>query len=194
MRPWENTRAHARKSQSLGEAHSEKVFEEALRLMNEAVAAGDILDYAIAGSYGVLYYTEPFYTHDLDFMVLFRGGPKDLVPLTFFQRFLAAGFRWSGLGVKKHGLLVEAIPTNGDLDEEAVDRAAPIKVGGTPTKVLRIEHLIAIKLRTGRGKDFAHIQTALDQASIDEEALYRILRQHRLLGKFKEHFGGFDEH
>lgn len=54
-------------------------------------------------------------------------------------------------------------------------------VGATPTHVMRVEHLIAIALKTGRAKDFARISLLLEEATVDVPLLDAILQRHQLL-------------
>lgn len=50
----------------------------------------------------------------------------------------------------------------------------------TTTRVLRLEHLVAICVQTGRSKDRARVQLLRDQATIDHAYLLEILRRYRL--------------
>ncbi len=49
---------------------------------------------------------------------------------------------------------------------------------------MRVEHLIAIALKTGRAKDFARISLFLEEATVDAALLDTILQRHQLLGQW----------
>jgi len=55
---------------------------------------------------------------------------------------------------------------------------------GVSTKVLGVEHLIAILLRAGRKKDWTRVGILLDQADVDREYLENILQRHNLWEKW----------
>jgi hypothetical protein len=87
------------------------------------------------------------------------------------------------------GTLVQLIPAYDPLTVEAVQQAVERKVGKTPAQVMRVEHLIAIALKTGRAKDHARIALLLEEADIDPASLTDILSRHDLLdrwNRFKE--------
>ena len=69
---------------------------------------------------------------------------------------------------------------------EAVGQAVETKFRRTKTRVLRLEHLLAIVLQTDRPKDRARLPYLLDQAKVDQPALARIIKRHGLEAKWKK--------
>jgi hypothetical protein len=58
--------------------------------------------------------------------------------------------------------------------------ARPTDVDGEPTRVFSAEHLVALALETGRGKDMARILQFLDAGVLDADKLHAILSRHGL--------------
>lgn len=87
--------------------------------------------------------------------------------------------------VEVEGWFVRFLPVEKGLEEEALREAIEVVYGSTLTRVLRAEHLIAIKLWVGRGKDLGHIRLILEQAKIDEAYLHDILERYGLTEKWK---------
>ena len=49
---------------------------------------------------------------------------------------------------------------------------------------MKPEHLVAIALRTGRGKDFIRIQTLLNSGAVNADTLDAVLQRHKLVEKW----------
>lgn len=78
------------------------------------------------------------------------------------------------------GVPVQFLPAYNPLIEEALAAAREINYTDTLTRVLRVEHLVAICLQTGRDKDRERIRLFREQASLDMEYLKEILKRHGL--------------
>ena len=79
------------------------------------------------------------------------------------------------------------------LIEEAVRQAVRRRYEKTMTRVLRLEHLLAIMLQAYRPKDKTRMTHLLDVATVDKDSFKRILRSHGLERKwqeFRRHFYG----
>lgn len=63
--------------------------------------------------------------------------------------------------------------------------AREIDFEGVPARVMTAEHLMAIALQTGRGKDFARLLTFVETQTADEEKLRDILERHGLASAWK---------
>jgi hypothetical protein len=84
------------------------------------------------------------------------------------------------------GVPVQFLPVYNALVEEALHETIDTQYHTTPTRVLRVEHLLAIAIQTGRTKDRERVRMLREQATIDMPYLADILRRHRLEGKWSE--------
>jgi hypothetical protein len=158
-------------------------MEATLAILNELEPAGLVTRYAIGGALAAFFYAEAVLTEDLDAFILITPPlPGQLVTLTPIYEFLK---QRGATEEREHlwlaGTLVQLIPAFDSLTDEAVRDAADRVVGRTPTRVMRVEHLIAIALKTGRGKDHARISLLLEEGTVDATLLDSILQRHQLL-------------
>lgn len=161
-------------------------MKKTLAILNELKKAGLITDYAIGGGMGAVFYVEPFLTYDLDVFILARD-PSGLQPLEPIYQFL----KKRGCRPQKEQIVIEGVPVqflpayNGLLDE-AVREARAIRFQGTPTRVMRVEHLAAVMIQTGRAKDRERFFKVLDEAKMDPEKLSGIIGRFGLNEKYLE--------
>lgn len=162
-------------------------MQKTLAILNELETAGLVERYAIGGAMAGFFYAEAVVTEDLDAFVLLKAadGLISLTPLYDFLKQRGATVEREHLWLA--GTLVQLIPTFDALTEEAVREAVEKTVGQTKTKVVRVEHLIAIALKTGRAKDFARIALLLEQAEVDKARLLDILARHQLQDRWEKH-------
>lgn len=142
--------------------------------------------YAIGGAMAGFFYAEAVVTEVLDAFVLIKasGGQITLTPIYDFLKQRGATEKREHLWLA--GTLVQLIPAYDALTEEAVREAVEKKVGATNTHVMRVEHLIAIALKTGRAKDYSRISLLLEQAEVDEARLHDILVRHQLQNRWEK--------
>ncbi len=161
-------------------------MQKTLAILNELESAGLVERYAIGGAMAAFFYAEAVVTEDLDAFVLLQtsGGLISLTPIYDFLKQHGATEEREHLWLA--GTLVQLIPTFDALTEEAVREAVEKNVGQTKTRVMRVEHLIAIALKTGRAKDFARITLLLEQAEVDVARLQEILVRHQLQNQWKK--------
>ncbi len=162
-------------------------MERTLRVLNDLERDGDLTRYAIGGAMGATFYVEPLLTFDLDVIVLLpgtHGGLLSLAPL--YEALRSKGYAEEGECVMIEGVPVQFLPAYNALLEEALREARDMLYESTPTRVLRVEHLVAICLQTGRAKDRERVRLLRDQATLDQEYLSDLLRRHDLGGKWKE--------
>lgn len=162
-------------------------MERTLQVLNELERDGVVSRYAIGGAMGATFYVEPLLTFDLDIIVLLpetKGGLLTLAPL--YEALRAKGYEEEGECVLIEGVPVQFLPAYNALLEEALREAREMPYQTTSTRVLRVEHLVAICLQTGRAKDRERLRILREQASPDEEYLAVVLRRHQLEGKWKE--------
>jgi hypothetical protein len=158
-----------------------------LLVLNELERNGTLSRYAIGGAMGATFYVEPLLTFDLDIFVLLpetQGGLLTLTPL--YEALCAKGYAEEGECVVIEGVPVQFLPAYNALLEEALREAREMPYETASTRVLRIEHLIAICLQTGRAKDRERVRILREQATWDHEYLATLLRRHQLEGRWKE--------
>jgi hypothetical protein len=142
--------------------------------------------YAIGGAMGATFYTEPFLTFDLDvFVVLPRTSAGLLTLGPLYEALRARGYTEEKECVPIEGVPVQFLPAYNSLVEEALDQAREIMYEDVPARVLRSEHLVAISLQTGRGKDRDRVRILREQAKLDMNLLTEVLRRHELEEKWK---------
>ena len=121
-------------------------MEKTLQQLNNLEASGLISRYALGGALAALFYSEAVVTEYLDAFVLLASPPMSglitLTPIYDFLKTRGATERREHLLVE--GVLVQIIPAYDALTEEAVLEAVEKLVGQTMTRVMRVEHLIAI--------------------------------------------------
>ena len=162
-------------------------MERTLQVLNELERDGALSRYAIGGAMGATFYIEPFLTFDLDIIVLLpetKGGLLTLTPLYDVLR--TRGYAEEGECVVIEGVPVQFLPAYNPLLEEALQEARKMQYQATSTRVLRVEHLVAICLQTGRAKDRERVRILREQATLDDKYLATILRRHQLEEKWKE--------
>jgi hypothetical protein len=156
-------------------------MERALQVLNSLEQEGIISHYAIAGAMGATFYAEPLLTFDLDIVVLLPQTESGLLSLSpLYEALRAKGYTEEGECVLIEGIPVQFLPAYNVLLEEALREARAMSYEKTTTRVLRLEHLLAICVQTGRTKDRERVRMLREQAQIDDAYLFQILRRHRL--------------
>jgi len=148
---------------------------------------GVIGKYAVGGAMGAAFYIDPISTFDLDVFVVLPTAPGNLLvtlaPL--YDHLRAAGFKEDKECVFIEGVPVQFLPAYNPLVEEALENALEKDYDGFKTPVFSAEHLAAIALQTGRGKDFMRIHAFIDSGVLDLAKLSDILSRHGLEAKWK---------
>lgn len=155
-------------------------MKETLSEINELAAAGLIERWAIGGAMGATFYLEPISTYDLDVFVLFEGSPLILTLTPIYEFLQARGHSADGEAIIVYGWPVQFLPAEPALLHEAVIQAQTIDFEGVPARVMTAEHLMAIALQTGRGKDYARLLTFVEAKAADEPKFQAILQAHNL--------------
>ncbi len=154
--------------------------------INELRVAGLIGQWAIGGAMGATFYLEPVSTYDLDIFVVFEGTPLILTLTPLYDFLQARGHAAEGDAILVHGWPVQFLPAEAGLLREAVEQASEIDFEGVPARVMTAEHLMAIALQTGRGKDFARLLTFVEARAADDSRLHDILARHGLESAWKQ--------
>ncbi|MFN2477013.1 MAG: hypothetical protein ABR526_11830 [Chthoniobacterales bacterium] len=162
-------------------------MKRTLEVLNELQNDTVFSRYAIGGAMGAIFYTEPFLTFDLDVFIVLPANANALVSLApIYEALRARGYTAEeDECVIIEGVPVQFLPAYNALVEEALEQAKEMEYESVPARVLRSEHLVAICLQTGRGKDRERVRILREQAQLDMEALATILRRHQLEEKWK---------
>ena len=158
-------------------------MKRAIEVLNQLVGEGILRKYAIGGAMGAAFYLEPVSTFDLDVFVLFAedGGLAPLRPL--YGALEKMGYRPDetfGECVDIAGTPVQFLPVYNALLAEAMEMARDLEYDGVPVRVVDPEHLAAISVQTGRGKDRLRVQMFREWDGFDEERFRSILKTHGL--------------
>ncbi|MBI4318325.1 MAG: hypothetical protein HY675_07535 [Chloroflexi bacterium] len=160
---------------------------QVIGLINQMEADGVVDRYAIGGAVGATFYLEPVATLDVDIFVAFAEHPIQVsVSLSpIFDYLTARGGVVEGEYIVIVGWPVQFLPATSGLVEEALMEAVTVDVGGTLARVFTAEHLAAIALQTGRGKDYARLLQFVEAAVIDVERFQSILQRHGLVERWQ---------
>src|SRR5574341_1784677 len=162
-------------------------MERTLQVLNELEREGVLSRYAIGGAMGATFSVELLLAFNLDIIVVLpktEGSLLTLAPL--YQALRAKGYEEEGECVLIGGVPVQFLLAYNALLEEALREARETTYLATPTRVLRVEHLLAICLQTGRAKGRERVRILREQAALDHEHLAAILRRHHLEGTWTE--------
>ena len=158
----------------------------ALTEINALRQASIIGESAIGGAIGATFYLEPISTFDLDIFVLFDHPPLILTLTPIYEFLLNRGHEAEGDAIVIHGWPVQFLPAESPLLSEAVQQATDVDFEGVPTRVMTAEHLMAIALQTGRGKDYTRLLTFVESGAADSLKFQGILARHGLLAAWKK--------
>lgn len=152
------------------------------------VRDGEIINYAIGGAIGAVFYVEPFATQDIDVFILMKTDLTGLVAqIPGWDYLKARGYtEIRGEAIVVEDWPVQFIPVSDALEEEAYLNATTLDFEGEPVRVVLAEHLVAIMLRTGRVKDMARTEMFFSQESIDTDIFLDIIRRHGLEERWRK--------
>jgi hypothetical protein len=161
-----------------------------LKVINQMQAAGVIGKYAIGGAVAAAYYPiEATSTFDIDIFIPFENIPgSSLVSLDpIFSYLIPLGYKPEGAHIIIENWQVQFLPAADELYSEALLQAVEVKVGEVKTWIMKAEHLMAIALRLGRGKDKIRLEQFVQHgASYDSNELNQILARHKLVEKWQQ--------
>jgi hypothetical protein len=112
-------------------------MEKTLRVINSLESEGVIGRYAIGGAVGLLFYTEPAVTYDLDIFCYlpYTGTLIDLGPL--YKRLAALGYQATPEEhVNIEGIPVQFLPPTTNLVQEALDNSVKKSFADVSTEEL----------------------------------------------------------
>lgn len=168
-------------------------MNKTLKVLNELEKKGIIDRYALGGATALLFYAEPALTYDIDVFIFLPKGSgrgKSLINLgPLYQVLKKKGYEASMEHVMIEGIPVQFIPAYNALVEEGVCEALEKDYQGIGTRVVQLEHLLAIMLETGRAKDKERVRKLLDEVDVDRKKLLSILTRHQLDKKWEKTIG-----
>lgn len=161
-------------------------MQGAIGVLNELERDGVLGRYAIGGAMAAMFYVEPVSTYDLDVFVILpqQGLLLSLTPL--YEALRQRGYVEESECVIIEGIAVQFLPAYNKLLEEALADAIEKEYQGMRTRVLSIEHLLAICLQTGRAKDRDRVRLFREEAPMDEHKINDILERHGLMKRWRE--------
>jgi len=167
-------------------------MEKTFQTLNDLGELGLVTRYAIGGAFALSFYTEPIVTFDVDVFVLVPNADSPLVSLSPIYDYLRGkGYEEQREHVIIAGTPVQFIAAYNPLVEESLHEAVDKSFKEVRVRVLRLEHLAAIMLKTGRAKDNARLAQVLEVTALDQQRFRGILERHELTAawnKFKERF------
>lgn len=153
----------------------------ALRALNRLVADSVIENYAIGGAIGASFYLPAMQTEDIDVFVFLPATSEPLVALTpVYEALKSMGGQVEREYVRFGEWPVQILTDATPLIAEAIREAVNVDYEGIPTRVFRPEHLCAIALQTGRGKDYARTVLFVEGKEVDLESLSALATRYRL--------------
>lgn len=157
------------------------------RLLEQMEKEGILSQWAIGGSIGVMFYTEPYLTKDIDVFVYMEPTMTGIIDMNFIYGWLSnMGYsEFEKQFIVIDGWLVDFLPTREGLINEAVLNCNMFEVDKIKVKVIKPEYLIAIAFETGRKQDYAKIERILQQGEINKRGLIRILKKFNLHEKWE---------
>ena len=162
-------------------------LEKTLTVINDLEASGLIRKYAIGGAIGLLFHAEPVTTYDLDIFCFLPPSLGPVITLTpISDELKKRGYVEDKEHILIEGLPVQMLPAYNALVVEAVENALEITYHAVPTRVFRLEHLLAIMVQTGRPKDKARLLDVIDQVQPELAFLGGILMRHGLIAQWEE--------
>jgi hypothetical protein len=171
------------------------VIRDVLAMLNRMQADGVITDYAIGGAVGATFYLEPVSTVDVDVFVGLRPPPGRVLldPSPIFEYLRSRGCACEGEYVIIAEWPVQFLVPRGPLVEEALEQAVVRDVEGVSARVFTAEHLAAIALETGRGKDRSRLLQFLESGVLDMPRFQAMVARFGLAdawGRFEQRYLG----
>jgi hypothetical protein len=157
-------------------------------VINEMTRDGIIENYAVGGAVAAIFYTEPTSTMDVDIFVTPKPYPgKAILSLQPIYDYLTAkGATVKGEHIVYAGWPLQFLPANSRLVEEALDGAREFDDDGVSIRVFSLEHLAAIALEVGRGKDKLRLDGFMSSGKMDLGKFRDILGRHGLVARYED--------
>jgi hypothetical protein len=162
--------------------------QAALKVINEMQGAGVIGKYAIGGAVAATFYIEPTATYDIDIFIPFENLPgSSFASLGNIFKYLSdRQYRMVGAHFLIAGWQIQFLPADDALYNEALMQAVETQVGEVKTWIMTAEHLMAIALKTGRGKDLIRLEQFVRHNVFNSDKLNQVLARHKLVEKWQQ--------
>jgi hypothetical protein len=164
-------------------------FAAVLSVLADMRAIGIIEDWAIGGAVAAILHYEPISTIDLDiFFFLAEKSDRRILSLSRIYEYATENeFTFDHEFINIHGWLVQFVEaSHNPLWTEAIFEADIMDIEGFDVPVIGREHLAAMWLLAGRGKDFNKIGMFVEADLLDIEKLPDILERYNLLEKWEK--------
>lgn len=148
-------------------------FAEALTILNELKDVGIIEDYAIGGGHAVIHHGVEYASIDLDIfaIVVSEDSLRMLQPI--YEHFSKRGYKAKQDHIYVGNVPIQIFPNVSPLHNNAVEEANEVEIEEIATKVIGVEHLIALSLIPFRKTDKWRIIQLLPKAN--NELLNKLL-------------------
>lgn len=157
-----------------------------VEILNELQRDGIVASYAIGGAMAAMFYVEPVSTFDLDVFVVLADKSPIISLSPIYDRLRGMGYSPEAECILIEGTPVQFLAVYNKLIEEALEQANELRYEDVAVRVMKVEHLIAICLQTGRAKDRDRVRLFHDQAEINHSQLEEILNRHGLEAKWRQ--------
>jgi hypothetical protein len=167
-------------------------MKETLAVMLQLRDEGRMSRFAVGGAVAASFYMEAVATEDLDIFAFLLPEPSGLLTLTpLYARLRELGGEVRGEHVVLHGWPVQILPAYTPLVEEAVMQAQDQVFEGLKIPVVSADHLCAIALQTGRGKDYQRVFSLLETGAVDSERLRELIERFGLRERWETYVRRF---
>lgn len=121
-------------------------LEPVVRVLNEMVTDGVLVDYAIGGAVAAIFWGEPIDTSDLDVFVVVPGSGVLVSLGPLYAWLVERGYELEEDHVYIENMPVQFLAAPPGLGDEAIEEAETVKVGRTHAWIVTPEYLIAMWL------------------------------------------------
>lgn len=136
----------------------------ALVILNELREQKIIEDYAIGGGYAGIYYGVEYASLDVDIFAVVIGEDEWQILQPIYKHFSEKGHKAKREHIYIGDTPIQILPNVSLLHNDAVEKAKRVEIEGVLTRIIGIEHLIALSLVSYREKDKRRIIKLLPQA------------------------------
>ena len=154
--------------------------------LNRLQADGRIASYAIGGAVAAQAYITPMSTEDVDVFVVIAGAEAmSLAPLRhIYADLISRGAKPNGGHLEIGGWPVLLLSPAGPLYDVAIAGARSVPIDGHSARIMGPEHLAAIALQTGRGKDLVRLDEFIKTGALDMTHFGTLVEQFGLTEKW----------
>ncbi len=162
-------------------------IQDVIAELNHVQSAGLISSYAVGGAVAASAYIEVGSTVDVDVFVVFgSNAAHPLAPLGPVWAYLTdRGAKEEGGHLVIGGWPVQLLPPGTPLYDDAILNARTKMFGGQEGRIMGPDHLAAIALATGRGKDYVRVEEFIKRNKIDMDVFLQLVERFGLQEQWK---------